>query len=248
MIGYPNPTRSRIAGIMTDEVTTFLNYWLYDIDRKLRSLLEPVWPDFADDDDPTFLPEEEATQVRSWLNLPAESKSREERQIELEQDFRNHGYSPAEALRKAALESRSTGRVPGRPKVLGPYAIRAFFLHLTTGKTWREITEALKGPCLKCVYFCSSCDDVRRPKPDEPSGLRPRKSKPECNKCHCTIRPKAKKERVCSWCVDAMRSAVGELEKFLLCKGLHPNQPRSEELDKLTLEQIEKAWPSPKNK
>jgi len=38
------------------------------------------------------------------------------------------------------------------------------------------------------------------------------------------------------------------LEKFLLCKGLHPNQPRSEELDKLTLEQIEKAWPSPKNK
>jgi hypothetical protein len=132
------------------------------------------------------------------------------------------GYLQEQA-QKIASGMSGLGRKRGRPKELGPFAVRALTLSLTTGKTDRQITEKLRGPCQdrQCVWFCNICRDVKRPK-DKPSGLKPREPRASCGECGCTIRPEGKKERVCEWCVRAMKAAVSELKKFLKEESAFP--------------------------
>jgi len=114
------------------------------------------------------------------------------------------GYLQEQA-QKIASGMSGLGRKRGRPKELGPFAVRALTLSLTTGKTDRQITEKLRGPCQ-----------------DKPSGLKPREPRASCGECGCTIRPEGKKERVCEWCVRAMKAAVSELKKFLKEESAFP--------------------------
>jgi hypothetical protein len=51
-------------------------------------------------------------------------------------------------------------------------------------------------------------------------------------------------ERSCCPCGDAIRDAVGRLERFLRRKGLHPEVPRRIDLERMSIRELERLWPS----
>src|SRR5438309_2170100 len=107
----------------------FVDRWIYDLERTLRSRLDTL-ADRLDCGD-ALVEQQAANEAEDILTLlygPAKSESREERQHSIEQELAKSGLPPARIKALAKRESRFTGRAAGRPRELGPNAIRALIL------------------------------------------------------------------------------------------------------------------------
>lgn len=222
---------------MADVVTALDDRWGYNVRGRLTTERDMLVDDLASDDEETRQ-EAEAGLLRllGWFCPTPQPVRREERLQRLEERLKGPGMSVAQRRKVAFMASRSTGRDPGRPWIKGPDTVRAFMLHLMTGKTWREIAFEIDGAC---EHTCLECRDVPRPRPEAQSGLRRRQTKARCLQCGHTIRLDRHKQRVCYRCADAVRERVGHLEKDLRRMNLYPTLPRRKVLNGLSSEEIE---------
>ncbi len=160
-----------------------------------------------------------AEKVLSWLCASSQMPDDERLRI-LAEKIGDMSVEDRFAALKAGLQ-KPTGK-PGRRRERGPDAVRAFTLYLRTDKTWRQIAYEVNGPC---GHECPACGDMPR-LPHTYLGIRGRKKRSKCPDCGYTLRKEAQKQRVCFECADALRSVVGELEKFLRDEGVYPTVPR----------------------
>lgn len=215
----------------------FMDQWVYNLDRILRSRLDALVPDLTCGDEKVEQrADTEASEILSLLYGPVEPESQEERRHAIEQSLAKSGLPPERVQAMAKRESRFTGRAAGRPRELGPDAIRALILHLTTEKSWREIALEVKG----CNHICPTCGRVRVKRFEGGSSRPPR---PKCPQCGLTIGPKSDIKRSCSACGDAMRRLAEEYKSILKRLGLLPKAPSRRELRGLSPEEIERIWP-----
>ena len=225
----------------TSDLTSFIDYWVYDIERRIYDYRDSFKEDLdAHDDAIRRLAEDKVSECCEWLCEPTQPVTKEERQKLIEESLKARGIAALQARAIAKQGSKVTGRSPGAPRTTGRQAIRALTLHLTTDKSYREIALMMKG---QCEHVCPTCGDAKRPEMVQ-SGIRMRKQRPRCSSCECTIRPESKKEQVCSNCAGALRQSILRLEAFLHREGLHPNLPRRTELDRMSREELEQVWQS----
>lgn len=216
-----------------------MDRWVYDLERTLRSRLDTL-ADRLDCEDAQVeqQAEKEADDILSLLYGPVKSESREERQRSIEQELVKSGLPPARIKALAKRESRFTGRAAGRPRELGPNAIRALTLHLTTAKSWREIALEVKG----CNHICSACGRVKT-KPFV-AGKQVRRSQPKCPKCGLAIRPRSQMKQSCSACGDAVRHLAEDCKAIVKRLGLFPKVPGRKKLSGFSPAELERIWPS----
>jgi hypothetical protein len=218
------PTATSTPG---SQVDSFLNRWVYDVRGTLSRRLEGLKDDLLSADvDTRATAEDEAVKLLDWLHPPVSGDGAERERIE--QALIMAGVPPAR--RKVILSASGTGRKAGRPRTMNLDAIEALSMHLKTDNTWRRIRYDLKGAC---EHRCAKCRDVPR-QVDTRGVIRARM--PNCPECHLPIRPDTKRQSVCFRCVDALRSAVGELEALLKERDLLPTLPRRADLMGLPVE------------
>ena len=222
---------------MALDVEIFADRWAYDLERTLRSRLDAL-VDRLDCEDAQVRQqaEKEADDILSLLYGPVKSESREERQRSIEEALVKSGLPPARIRALARRESRFTGRAAGRPRELGPSAVRALTLRLTTTKSWREIALEVKG----CSHICSSCGRVKT-KPFE--GGTKRRPRPKCQKCGLAIRTSTEVRQSCSACGDAVRHLVQDCRAILERLGLLPDA-RGSKQKRLLASELERIWTS----
>jgi len=224
----------------TSDVTSFIDYWVYDIERRIYDYRDSFKEDLDAHDDATrTLAEEKVSECCEWLCPPTEPGTREERQKYIEESLTARGFTASQARSIAKPASKATRRAAGAPRTTGRQAIRALTLHLTTDKSYREIALMIKG---QCEHVCPTCGDAKRPEMVQ-SGIRMRTQRPRCSSCECTIRPESKKEQVCFRCADALRASIGRLEVFLRSHGLYPDLPRRTDIERMSPDQLERLWP-----
>src|SRR2546430_434308 len=117
---------------MEDDVSTFLNRLVYDVDRILRSALDALRDDLeSENEDTAGRATKDAEEILDWLYPPTPEMSAKELLKRAADAMNNQELSEAEqmdALRRAA---RSTGRPRGRPRTeTAQHAISALSMHL----------------------------------------------------------------------------------------------------------------------
>lgn len=199
---------------MGNEVVRFINFWLYDVDRFLRSRLEYLKDDLLSEDPKTQRKTtKEVAKILDWLNPPLPPLTATERLEKALSVSQQDGLSANDKETAVARAMRSTGRHRGRPRdTTSQLAIRAFGLHFALGMSWREIAFRLKG-----------CSHVR----PRPPHQRPRKRNPNIS---------------CEDCGDAVRIAVLRLKKFLATHGFEADVPTITNLDDESRSELLRLW------
>ena len=181
----------------------------------------------SEDHDVRQQAEADAAQILGWL-LPSLAGDRlrdatNNQQHEFERLLESKGYS-ASVSRKLASRAITSVRGRGRPRERGQDALQALDLKLRTGKSWREITLEIKGPCNQrnCGSYCSRCGDVARSSVTEARLDRKSRLKPRCQGCGFSIRSEAQKQQVCFKCADQIRQLAEELKAVLKDQGILP--------------------------
>jgi hypothetical protein len=153
---------------MEDDVTTFINRCVYDVDRILRSALDALRDDLCSEDkDTAGRATKDATEILDWLYPATPAISVQERLKKAKDAINNQALSETEQLVALRRAARSTGRPRGRPRTeTAQDAIRAFSMHLATPLSWREIALRVKGCNHKrpspLQRSCPACGDAIR--------------------------------------------------------------------------------------
>lgn len=214
--------------------------WIRNIALSLDRTKELLICALHSDDEATRRSAEDRTSKINAFICPAEPLPKDRRQGIIESLMREGGLSAPQARAAATLASRVTGRrrgcPPSRPV---PQVLAALMFHLLDGRSYREITLMLDGPC---EHTCPECGDVIRITL-EGSGAPIRKPRRRCAQCCCTIRPDKQKERVCHLCAEATRHRIMNLKKSLHSMGVDQRLLRRTELSHLSTRDLEVVWP-----
>lgn len=209
---------------MIPSIDAFIDRFAYDIEHRLTSLLDGLKDDLGNPDPHVRKSAaDDICKILSWVYPPASSSrlSDAERRRTILEMLNDERLSASEQLSIAKRLVQTNGGTPGAPRKRGQDAIRALTIHLRSNKSWRQIAYEINGPC---GHHCRTCEDVPRPPEGRIGQTQQRKKR--CPDCGFVQRNEGQRQQVCYKCVDALRSAVGELEKFLRDKGLYPTVPR----------------------
>jgi plasmid stabilization system protein ParE len=151
---------------MTSDLDAFVEHWLYDIERILKSRQNELRENLPSaDKEAAKRAMSEIEKIESWLKPSTESEAAKEKLQRIRAVLEDGSDSPEKRLQAIHDLSRSARKTRGRPRdKTGPYAIRALTLSLATDKSWRQIALEVKG-----------CDDPH------PEGL-------SCEKCKEAVR------------------------------------------------------------
>lgn len=143
-----------------DEVLRCIHYWLYDVDRYLRSHLDALKDDLASEDKIVHAQAaREVLSILDWLYPPRTPLSPDARVERTAAAMLNDELTPEEKLAAGRRALRSTGRPRGRPRdETSQHAIQALTLRYATSMSWRKMALEVRGCAHRRPHLNLSCE------------------------------------------------------------------------------------------